>query len=353
MDDYTSNILNDSKNEWSILLINYITPHIIDGFKSIFNESVNLCEQNDEIEKYLMTFQNLLSRIPKWNQTVVLEEQSRIVTSCNCTYLEDLITCVHIIQLKILSCVRVGSETKKITIDVPDMSSFIHQIYINIARKLYSNIYLFEIDIPPLEQQRRNREFELIVQTCIMNTIRDKIPVETLLRQFIDETQEVEVTRVEKTLNTIAKPLDPVPINPVNQMNSNNQIESLDPMNQSNFNESPINSINQMNQMNQMNPSMNQMSPMNSMNQMNPMNPMNSMSPMNQSNLNQDSNTPFDRPSSFDSRSFDSRKQSISFNPEPSILEIEPREVNSDIKLDGISFEDLDSAPVNLDFEEL
>ena len=113
MDDYTSNVLNDSKNEWSILLINYITPHIIDGFRSIFNESVNLCEQNDEIEKYLMTFQNLLSRIPKWNQTIVLAEQDRIVKSCNCSYLEDLITCVHIIQLKILSCVRVGSETKK------------------------------------------------------------------------------------------------------------------------------------------------------------------------------------------------------------------------------------------------
>ena len=48
----------------------------------------------------------------------------------------------------------------------------------------------------------------------------------------------------------------------------------------------------------------------------------------------------------------DSRRQSISFNPEPSILEIEPREIESD-KLDGISFEDLDSNPVNLDFEEL
>ena len=75
MDDYTSNILNDSKNEWSILLINYITPHIIDGFKAIFNESIQLCESNDEIEKYLMTFQNLLSRIPKWNQSIVLAEQ--------------------------------------------------------------------------------------------------------------------------------------------------------------------------------------------------------------------------------------------------------------------------------------
>ena len=346
MDDYTSNILNDSKNEWSILLINYITPHIIDGFKAIFTESIHLCESNDEIEKYLMTFQNLLSRIPKWNQTIVLAEQDRIIKACNCSYLEDLITCVHIIQLKILSCVRVGNETKKITIDIPDTSSFIHQIYINIARKLYSNIYLFEIDIPPLEQQRRNREFELLVQTCIMNTIRDKIPVETLLRQFIDETQEVEVTRVEKTLNTTAKPLEPLPVentntNTMNHMNTNNMnqnnIESQntaqftpstgfkDPRNdpvieqrehfrdQSPFNVTPSANFNQSPQIN------------------------------NFTNIN----------------SNDERKSTIKFNSEPSILEIENSlNLEPDENKDNaaISFEDLDTdteTPVNLEFEEL
>ena len=205
MDDYTSNILNDSKNEWSILLINYITPHIVDGFRSIFNEAVRVCEENDEIEKYLMTYQNLLARIPKWNQQMITTEHERIVKLCNCSYLEDILTCVHIIQLKVLSCVRVGNETKKVKIDVPEFSLFLHNVYTNIARKLYSSIYLFEIDVPPLEQQKRNREFELIVQTCIMNTIRDKIPVETILRQFIDETQEVEVTKIEKLVET--KPL--------------------------------------------------------------------------------------------------------------------------------------------------
>jgi hypothetical protein len=205
MDDYTSNILNDSKNEWSILLINYITPHIVDGFRSIFNEAVRVCEENDEIEKYLMTYQNLLARIPKWNQQMITTEHERIVKLCNCSYLEDILTCVHIIQLKVLSCVRVGNETKKVKINVPEFSLFLHNVYTNIARKLYSSIYLFEIDVPPLEQQKRNREFELMVQTCIMNTIRDKIPVETILRQFIDETQEVEVTKVEKLLET--KPL--------------------------------------------------------------------------------------------------------------------------------------------------
>ena len=202
MDDYTSNVLNDSKNEWSILLINHITPHIIDGFRSIFNESVRICEENDELEKYLMTYQNLLARIPKWNQSMINAENERIVKLCNCSYLEDILTCVHIIQLKVLSCVRVGNDTKKIKIDIPDFATFLHNVYSNISRKLYSSIYLFEIDIPSLEQQRRNREFELMVQTCIMNTIRDRIPVETLLRQFIDETQEVEVTKVEKLVET-------------------------------------------------------------------------------------------------------------------------------------------------------
>ena len=225
MDDYTSNVLIDSKNEWSILLINHITPHIIDGFRSIFNESVRLCEENDEIEKYLMTYQNLLARIPKWNQQMITTEHERIVKLCNCSYLEDILTCVHIIQLKVLSCVRVGNESKKIKIDIPDFSAFLHNVYTNIARKLYSAIYLFEIDVPALEQQKRNREFELIVQTCIMNTIRDRIPVEMLLRQFIDETQEVEVTKVEKLIET--KPLEepkPAETKPIEQKPSNNNM---------------------------------------------------------------------------------------------------------------------------------
>jgi hypothetical protein len=206
MDDYTSNVLTESKNEWSILLMNYLTPHVIDGFRSIFNESVQICDKNDEMDKYLMTFQNLLTRIPKWNQQMIETERERIIKLCNCSYLEDLMTCVHIVQLKILSCVRVGSETKKINIDIPDFCTFLHNVYTNVARKLYSNIYLFEIDIAELEVQRRNREFELLVQTCIMNTIRDRIPVEALLRQYIDETQEVEVKKVETIVDT--KPME-------------------------------------------------------------------------------------------------------------------------------------------------
>lgn len=198
MEDYNSNLLNDSKNEWSIRLMNILCGHVIDGFRSIFNESLEVCEQNDEAEKYLMTFQNFLSRIPKWNQIMIEKECARIKDCSKCSYLEDLITCVHVIQLKILSCVRTSNQIKKIDIDIPDFNLFLHNVYINVARKLYSNIFLFQVDISPLEQQKNNREFETIVQTCIMNTIRDNIPIDELLKQYMDETQEEDVTKEER-----------------------------------------------------------------------------------------------------------------------------------------------------------
>jgi hypothetical protein len=208
MEDYNTNLLNDSKNEWSIRLMNILCGHVIDGFRSIFNEAIEVCEQNDEPEKYLMTFQNFLSRIPKWNQSMVENECKRIKEVSKCDYLEDLITCVHVIQLKILSCVRTNNQNKKIDIDIPDFNKYLHHVYINIARKLYSNIYLFQIDISPLEQQKHNREFEVIVQSCILNTIRDNIPIDELLRQYIDETQEVDVYTKEKVIKHEVKEIE-------------------------------------------------------------------------------------------------------------------------------------------------
>ena len=201
MEDYNSNLLNDSKNEWSIRLMNILSGHVIDGFRSIFNEAIEVCETNDEPEKYLMTFQNFLSRIPKWNQVMIDQECSRIKESSKCAYLEDLITCVHVIQLKILSCVRTSNQIKKIDIDIPQFEVFLHNVYINIARKLYSNIFLFQVDASPLEQQKNNREFEVIVQTCIMNTIRDNIPIDHLLKQYMDETQEEDISKEERIVS--------------------------------------------------------------------------------------------------------------------------------------------------------
>jgi hypothetical protein len=190
MDDFVLSNLHESKNEWASRLLTIITPLVIEGLRSIFEEAITLCKSNNEMDKYLMTFQNFISRIPKWNANIIEIEKNRMINKSGCSYLEDLLTCVHIIQLKLLTAIRVGQKQKKIDITIPKLDDFIHKVYINSARKIYKNVYLFEIQIPALQIQRNHRELEIIVQECILTTIRESIPVEAILRAYMDETIE-------------------------------------------------------------------------------------------------------------------------------------------------------------------
>ena len=72
--------LHEARNEWCSRLISIFTPLVNEGIKSIFNEAYKLCVENDEENKYLMTFQNLLNNVPKWSQQTVDEERRRIET---------------------------------------------------------------------------------------------------------------------------------------------------------------------------------------------------------------------------------------------------------------------------------
>ena len=201
MDDFVLANLHESRNEWCSRLVSIFTPLILGGVKSLFNESWKLCVDNDEPNKYLMTFQNLLSRIPKWNNEIIEDERKRIIERSGCNYLEDLITCVHIIQLKVLTCIRVGNKQKKIDISIPKLDSFIHKVYINVARKVYSNVYLFDKNISPLQLQKNNRELENIIQECVLISIRESIPTEAIIRAYMDESVEHEEEVIIEDVN--------------------------------------------------------------------------------------------------------------------------------------------------------
>ena len=192
MDDFVLSNLNESRNEWCSRLVSILSPRIIEGIRSIFNESWKVSIENKELDKYLMTFQNFLCRVPKWNSNIIDEERQRIIEKSGCNYLEDLITCVHIIQLKVLTCVRVGTRQKKIDISIPKLNDFLHKVYINVASKVYKNAYLFDKNASPLVQQKHNWEFEVITEECILKTIRDSIPTEAIVRAYLDESVEQE-----------------------------------------------------------------------------------------------------------------------------------------------------------------
>ena len=88
------------------------------------------------------------------------------------------------------------------------LDSFIHKVYINVARKVYMNVYLFEKNINPLQTQKNNRELETIIQECILNAIRESIPTEAIIRAYMDESVEEEE---EVIIENIEEPV-PEPI---------------------------------------------------------------------------------------------------------------------------------------------
>uniref|UniRef100_A0A6C0I395 Uncharacterized protein n=1 Tax=viral metagenome TaxID=1070528 RepID=A0A6C0I395_9ZZZZ len=208
MDDFVLGNLQESRNEFCARLINILTPHIVYGLKSIFDEAWKLCIENDEAPKYLMTFQNFLMRVPKWNVAIIEQEATRIVERSGCGHIEELITCVHIIQLKMLTCMRAGSKQKKIDIAIPKLADFIHKVYVNVARKMYSNVFLFEKSKQHLQIQKHNRQLELIIKECILNTVRESIPIEHLLKVYMEDEFIEEDTEVVDTEEIISQ--DPV-----------------------------------------------------------------------------------------------------------------------------------------------
>ena len=190
MDEFNISSLSEAKGEYSIRLVNVLTPYVLEGIQSIFDNAKSLCIKQDEYEKYLMTFQNLLSRVVNWNDALIQEEVERIVRKSQCSFIQELISSVHITQVKILTSVKLGNECKKISIEIPTINNFIHNVYIKTARKLYSNVYLFEESVLPLTYQKHRRECENIIQQSILDTIRDVIPVESILRSYLNDIEE-------------------------------------------------------------------------------------------------------------------------------------------------------------------
>ncbi len=205
MDSYNINNLSEGQYEWALKLVKILLPYIHEGINSMLTESIRLCEETKETNKYLMTLQNFLARVPNWNPEIIQKECTRIIEKSGCTYIEDLISCVHISHLKILASIKPGKSQKKIDIEIPKMDRFIHKVYINCSREFYSNTYLFEKNISPLLYQKNRNEIHQIIKQSILDAIRDSIPIDTLLRSYLDESTDLIFTKEKEP----EKPVEP------------------------------------------------------------------------------------------------------------------------------------------------
>ncbi len=124
------NFLVETKNEYTIQLINILTPHIYDGFESIYTESKKIIKKGEE-KKLLKAFQQFIRRIPQWNETLIENETNRVKTTSRCDFLENLLKAVIKANIVLLSNSQqtVSNNIAKKFLDIP-LKKFLHRCYI-------------------------------------------------------------------------------------------------------------------------------------------------------------------------------------------------------------------------------
>jgi len=192
MDDFIPQTLNESLNEWCARLVNVLTPRVIENLWKLLEEARRTAMDAKQLDKYLLSFQQLLQFVPKWSVAQVEEVRKHIIQKSGCQHLEELITCAHIILTKALVCARPGNRQKQLNVSIPKVDVFIHKVFIKSAGHAYRNAYLFEKEVAKLQYQRNMHDLEKLVQRAILDVIRENIPEEEIIRAFLDENYEYE-----------------------------------------------------------------------------------------------------------------------------------------------------------------
>lgn len=192
MDDFIPQTLNESLNEWCARLVNVLTPRVVENLWKLLEEARRTAIDAKQLDKYLLSFQQLLQFVPKWSMAQVEEVRKHIIQKSGCNHLEELITCAHIILTKALVCARPGNRQKQLNVSIPKIDAFIHKVFIKSAGHAYRNAYLFEKEVAKLQYQRNMHDLEKLVHRAILDAIRENIPEEEIIRSFLDENYEYE-----------------------------------------------------------------------------------------------------------------------------------------------------------------
>ena len=198
MEDFNSPVFAQAKVEYTKQLIDVLKLPLYEGLQSIYSDSKQIYADNTDIELPVI-FRQQIEKVPKWNIDMIEHEVDRIIRVSNCDWLEDLITAVFISHTKILA--SLGNNSKKVNLTIPKITNFIHKCYINSAREMWKNPYLYDENVSSSEYQKNIKIIEDLIQESIEQTIRKALPVKEILKDHFEHSEIAEKRNreVEKT----------------------------------------------------------------------------------------------------------------------------------------------------------
>ena len=169
-------ILVEAERKFMIKLCNAMTPVMIDAFYDMYKKAVEVSKGRQT----LIHYQTLLQEVPHWNNTIVKQHADAIIKSCS--MFPNLLAAVFVISVKIMSAVRISSDSKKINIKLPSNDVFVHSCYIAAAKGLYEDPYVV---VEKMSDQDRRIKMAARFNELIKEVVDDFIPVQQILDTYI------------------------------------------------------------------------------------------------------------------------------------------------------------------------
>ncbi len=190
----------EAKKEYTTQLQQILSPRIYERFKFIFDGTIEVIKQELSMnhiqnQSVIKIFQKQLSSIKDWNESSIIEEYERIKSRSKCNYLDKLIKAVIVANMRILSTIQYGGRRKsKIQVHIPTPTHFIHKCYIECAKEIYKNPYIFDmsLNLSSKEKHQNLRDSLILIDNGIQSAIRQLLPIGDLLEQNFNSDVEDE-----------------------------------------------------------------------------------------------------------------------------------------------------------------
>jgi len=196
---YERNI-TEIKAEYTIFLVNVLSPLIYEGILGLYNEAKKLEEKFINAKKHksnienpgvLKLFQKLLSDIPNLNNYHIENETIRIRDNSKIADIfDDLIRAVIKSNIVLLTYNASGKTCTLVTDryhENVDIKDFIHKCYIECAKAFYNYPELFWHNYSTIDIQRNKRDCHEIIKKSINESIRKIIPMKLVLEEYLSK----------------------------------------------------------------------------------------------------------------------------------------------------------------------
>ena len=191
-------ILVEAERKFMHKLCQAMIPPMIDAFYELYTKAVELSQGRQTLIRY----QVLLQEIPHWNNTISKQHADAIIKSC--AMFPNLLAAVFVISVKILSAVRISSESKKINIKLPSNDVFVHSCFIEAAMDIYKKPHVFADS--KISDEEKREQLTHRFEPLIKKVVDGFIPIQQILDTYIPNfTGELDMGAGED-------PADPEPM---------------------------------------------------------------------------------------------------------------------------------------------